>query len=60
MPLNHIGQFRRQLIQIGDIQKGIPVNPFNILLVTANSCRNKQNTFSLILLFNTSKILLCS
>ena len=50
MTLNHIGQLRGQLIQVGDVQKGIPVNPLDIFLIATNGSRNKQDAFPLVFL----------
>ena len=58
MPLDHSGQLHRQLIQIGNIHKGIPVNSFNVLLIVPDGCGDEQNTFPPVFLLDTSKVFL--
>lgn len=60
MSLDDIRQLHGQLYKIGNIQIGITVNAFYVFLVAADSGRNKQNAFSLILLFDPPQVLLRS
>ena len=50
--LDHLGQLDRQLAEIGDIQKGIPVDPFDAGLVVADGGGHEQNVLALILLLD--------
>ena len=59
-PLNYSGQLDRKLVQICDVQDGITIDPFNILLVVTDCSSYKQQAFPLILLLDTAQIFLRS
>ena len=60
IPLNDTSQSDRQFREIGDVQKGITVYTLNVLLISSNGRRNEQKPLALILMLDTTQILLCS
>ena len=44
--LDHLGQLDGQLAEIGDIQKGIPVDPFDTGLVVADGGGHEKDVFT--------------
>ena len=58
MPLDQGGQLDGQLIQIGDIQKGITVDTFDAGLVVADGGGCEENLFTGVFLLDAAKIFL--
>ena len=58
MPLDQGGQLDRQLIQIGDIKKGITVDAFDAWLVVADGGGCEENLFAGVFLLDAAKVFL--
>ena len=58
--IHNSGQLDRKLVQICDVQDGITIDPFNILLVVTDCSSYKQQAFPLVLLLDTAQIFLRS
>ena len=58
MFFNYCCQFDRQLLQIGYIQKRIPIYPLDAGLVITNSRRHESDTLSLVFLLDTPQVFL--
>ena len=58
MPLDQGGQLDGQLIQIGDIQKGITVYAFDAGLVVADGGGCEENLFTSVFLLDAAKVFL--
>ena len=59
IPLDDTGQFDRQLVQIGDVQKGITIDPLDVVLVGADGRCHEQDALTLILLLDATQVFLC-
>ena len=55
---NHGSKLYRQLVQVGNIQKGISINPLDIFFVVPDSSGHEQNSFPLIFLLDAAEVFL--
>src|SRR5699024_11976287 len=55
---DRLGQLYGQLVQVRDVQKGIPVNTLDVFLVVADGGGQKEDSLAPVLLLDAPQVLL--